>query len=157
MDDNAQRRQAVELLQRFGLKEYEAKAFVALTRRETGTAKEISETSETPRTRVYDAIRVLETKGLVETQHSNPQVFRAVSLDEAINVVRTEYEERAESLRQTLGGLDPVDTGSETEVTHEVWALSGSAGLVGRAEQLIDDTDREVIFGSGSRRSSPMW
>jgi hypothetical protein len=94
MDDVSNRDQAVELLQQLGLKEYEAKSFVALARRQRGTAKDISETSEVPRTRVYDAVRVLESKGLVETQHSNPQVFRAVSIDEAVSTLQSESSAR---------------------------------------------------------------
>ena len=126
MDDISNQDQAIDLLQQLGLKEYEAKSFVALARRQRGTAKDISETSEVPRTRVYDAIRVLESKGLVETQHSNPQVFRAVSIDEAVNILQSVYAERTESLRNALSGLEPTDGGDSTEATHEVWSLSGA-------------------------------
>jgi sugar-specific transcriptional regulator TrmB len=149
MDDISNQEHAVELLQQLGLKEYEAKSFVALSRRASGTAKDISETSEVPRTRVYDAIRVLESKGLVETQHSNPQVFRAVSIDEAADTLRTEYEDRTESLRRTLQGLKPVEDEDVTEVTHEVWALSGDAGITSRTQQLIENADEELLLVIG--------
>ncbi|MFT4923715.1 MAG: sugar-specific transcriptional regulator TrmB, partial [Haloarculaceae archaeon] len=43
--------EAIELLQELGLKEYEAKCFVALCRLPQGTAKDISEISDVPRTR----------------------------------------------------------------------------------------------------------
>ena len=129
MDDITNQEQAIELLQQLGLKEYEAKSFVALARRQRGTAKDISDTSEVPRTRVYDAIRVLESKGLVETQHSNPQVFRAVSVDEAVNTLQSEYVERTESLRNTLSGLDPIDGDEQTETTHEVCPSPGTKAL----------------------------
>src|SRR6056297_2335517 len=102
MTEISNQTRAIDLLQELGLKEYEAKSFVALARRQHGTAKDISETSDVPRTRVYDAVRVLESKGLVETQHSNPQVFRAVSIDEAVDTLQAEYIERAESLRSDL-------------------------------------------------------
>lgn len=149
MDDTSNQDQAIELLQQLGLKEYEAKSFVALARRQRGTAKDISETSEVPRTRVYDAIRVLESKGLVETQHSNPQVFRAVSIDEAVNTLRSEYVERADSLRNALSGLEPTDNEDITEATHEVWAISGDQGITSRTEQLIEGTTDEVILVIG--------
>jgi len=152
MDDTSKQEQAIGLLQELGLKEYEAKSFVALTRRQSGTAKDISETSEVPRTRVYDAIRVLEEKGLVETQHSNPQVFRAVSIDEAINTLQAEYTERTESLRDTLQGLEPVDDTQSTEVTHEVWTLADDQGITSRTEQLLKQAEDEAILvvGHGS-------
>ncbi|MFB6191827.1 MAG: TrmB family transcriptional regulator [Haloarculaceae archaeon] len=148
MDDVSNRKQAIELLQQLGLKEYEAKSFVALTRRE----RDISETSEVPRTRVYDAIRVLESKGLVETQHSNPQVFRAVTIEEAVNTLRSEYVERSESLRDALSGLEPTDDEETTETTHEVWAISGGQGITSRTRQLIEGASDELILviGHGS-------
>jgi sugar-specific transcriptional regulator TrmB len=149
MDDVTNRDQAIELLQQLGLKEYEAKSFVALTRRQHGTAKDISETSEVPRTRVYDAIRVLESKGLVETQHSNPQVFRAVPIDEAVDTLRSEYVERTESLRDTLNGLEQADDGDRTEATHEVWSISGQQGITSRTRQLIDGATEELILVIG--------
>ncbi len=149
MDDISNQSQAIELLQELGLKQYEAEAFVALTRRQRGTAKDISDSSEVPRTRVYDAIRVLESKGLVETQHSTPQVFRAVSIDEAVNTLQSEYIERAESLRSTLGGLEPADDADTTEATHEVWAISGNQGITSRTKQLIEGATNELIFVIG--------
>ncbi|WP_171006658.1 TrmB family transcriptional regulator [Halalkalirubrum salinum] len=149
MDNVSNQNQAIELLQQLGLKEYEAKSFVALARRQYGTAKDISETSEVPRTRVYDAVRVLETKGLVETQHSNPQVFRAVSIDEAVNTLQSEYVERTESLRGALSGLEPSDDEHTTEATHEVWVLSGDQGITSRTQQLIEGATDELILVVG--------
>ena len=60
---------AVTALQELGLKEYEAQCFVGLSRLPSGTAKQLSEITDVPRTRVYDAIRLLEAQGLVEVQH----------------------------------------------------------------------------------------
>ncbi|QKY21948.1 TrmB family transcriptional regulator (plasmid) [Halolamina sp. CBA1230] len=148
MNDGTNRQDAIELLQELGLKEYEARSFVALARRENGTAKDISEMSEVPRTRVYDAIRVLESKGLVETQHTSPQVFRAVSIDEAVNTLRTEYADRVSSLRSALRGLEPPDDESE-DVTHEVWSLSGEQGITSRTQQLIEGASEEVVLVIG--------
>jgi sugar-specific transcriptional regulator TrmB len=148
MDEMTDKDEAIELLQQLGLKEYEAKSFVALSRRQRGTAKEVSEGSEVPRTRVYDAVRALESKGLVETQHSNPQVFRAVSVDEAVNTLQSEYINRTRSLRSALGGLESPDE-DEGESTHEVWSLSGNEGITTRTGNLIKDATDEVILVVG--------
>jgi sugar-specific transcriptional regulator TrmB len=146
MTDLSNRQQAVELLQQLGLKEYEAKCFVALSRLPHGTAKEISETSEVPRTRVYDAIRVLETKGLVEVQHSNPQRFRAVPIDEAAETLRQEYESRTTTLVEALENVEPAPAGESEEVTHEVWSLSDVSAIATRTGELIDAADREIVL-----------
>ena len=149
MDDIASHEEANELLQQLGLKEYEAKTFVALTRLPQGTAREISEISDVPRTRVYDAVRVLESKGLVEVQHSNPQQFRAVSIDEAADTLHEEYATRTDTLRDVLGSIDVAATDVEADVTHEVWALSGTTAIRNRTQQLIDEADQEVVLVVG--------
>jgi sugar-specific transcriptional regulator TrmB len=146
MKELSSHRQSVELLQQLGLKEYESKSFVALARLPKGTAKEISEISDVPRTRVYDAIRVLESKGLVEVQHSNPQQFRAVPVSEAAETLRREFESRTDSLAEVLEDLDPAPREEDDEVTHEVWSLSGTATIANRTQQLIDDAESEVVL-----------
>lgn len=149
MEDLSSIEQAVELLQQLGLKEYEAKSFVALSRLPQGTAKEISEISEVPRTRVYDSIRVLETKGLVESQQSSPQQFRAVSNDEVADTLKRQYTDRAEKLRETLEGLEPAVEDTKTELTHEVWSLSGATAIANRSEDLIADAEEELVLVLG--------
>lgn len=119
---------------------------MALSRLPKGTAKTISETSEVPRTRVYDAIRVLEAKGLVEVQHSNPQQFRAVSIEEASETLREEYNSRMETLVDALGDIEPTLPDDDQEVTHEVWALSGVTPISNRAQQLIDAAGQEIVL-----------
>ncbi len=147
MNEISNQEQAIDLLQQLGLKEYEARCFVALARLPKGTAKEISDTSEVPRTRVYDAIRVLETKGLVEIQHSNPQQFRAVPIEEAAETLRQEYESRTATLVEALTAIEPAEpNGGDEEVTHEVWALSGTAAITNRTQQLIDAAGREIVL-----------
>jgi len=44
--------EAIEVLQQLGLKEYEARCFVGLTRVSAGTAKKLSDLTEVPRTRI---------------------------------------------------------------------------------------------------------
>jgi sugar-specific transcriptional regulator TrmB len=149
MDDLSSKQQAIEQLQQLGLKEYEARAFVALARLPSGTAKDVSEIAEVPRTRVYDAVRVLETKGLVEIQHSSPQVFRAVSIEEAVETLLGEYQSRTEQLEDALQGLESAKQETGQETVHEIWALSGHRAIVNRTQQLLDEASRELALVIG--------
>src|SRR6056297_1889828 len=108
--------EATEVLQQLGLKEYEARCFVGLSLISSGTAKQLSEITDVPRTRVYDAVRVLEAQGLVEVQHSSPQKFRAVSLDEATETLRDQYEARVDRLTSALERTEQVDSTAEDPV-----------------------------------------
>lgn len=148
MTTNDSLEEAVEVLQQLGLKEYEARCFVGLSRLHTGTAKRLSEMTEVPRTRVYDAIRVLEAQGLVEIQHSSPQQFRAVPLDEATETLRDQYEDRVERLHDALDTVEIVDQDDETPV-QQIWAMSGGDAIENRTDQLIKDASEEVVLVVG--------
>lgn len=138
--------EAVSLLQELGLQEYEARCFLALTQLPNGTAKEIHEISDVPRTRVYDAIRVLESQGLVEVQHSSPQRFRAVDIEEATRTLRQKYSSRIETLESYLESVEHRDTETDSDQVQEVWSLTGRDAIDSRTLDLLDDADSEIAF-----------
>ena len=148
MGTNDDQERAVEILQQLGLKEYEANCYVGLTRVEDATAKDLSEITSVPRTRVYDAIRVLEARGLVEIQHSNPQRFRAVPLNEAIGTLRDQFESQFESLSESIGNLESVEEDRDS-ISQEVWALSGREAIANRTRQLLAEATEEVVLVIG--------
>jgi len=140
--------EAVAELQQFGLKEYEAKCFVGLTRLDTGTAKTLGQITDVPRTRVYDAVRVLESKGLVEIHHSSPRQFRAVSLEEAMATLRDQYETRLERVEASLESLDAVDS-AEQGPDQEVWSITGATAIDNRLTDLLEAATDEVVLVLG--------
>jgi len=143
--DNIQ--EAVDVLQQLGLKEYEAQCFVGLSQVPSGTAKKLSEMTDVPRTRVYDAVRVLESKGLVEIQHSSPQRFRAVSLSEATETLRDQYEARADRLHSALDSIQmDTDDGDDESSIQEVWSMTGSTAIEQRTNTLLSQADSEIVL-----------
>ncbi|MFW6320566.1 MAG: TrmB family transcriptional regulator [Halohasta sp.] len=140
--------EAVEVLQQLGLKEYEARCFVGLSRLSAGTAKQLSEMTDVPRTRVYDAVRILEAQGLVEIQHSSPQQFRAVSLSEATETLRGQYESRVERLQNALDNVEMAEDREESSI-QQVWAMTGSAAIESRTNELLDKATSEIVFVVG--------
>lgn len=140
--------EATEVLQQLGLKEYEARCFVGLSRVSSGTAKQLSEMTEVPRTRVYDAIRMLEAQGLVEIQHSSPQRFRAVSIDEATETLHDQYEDRVQRLHNALEAVEVVET-EETSDLQEVWSMSGRQAIENRTADLIRGATDEIVLVIG--------
>lgn len=136
---------AVEVLQQLGLKKYEATCFVGLSKLSGGTAKQLSEATGVPRTRAYDAIRVLEARGLVEVQRTTPQRFRAVPVPEAVEVIRDRYESRVERLRAALEDIERT----RPEVEHgvrEVRTVSGREAVTDQIHELIEGATDEVVF-----------
>ena len=111
--------------------------------------KKISDTAEVPRTRVYDAVRVLESSGLVEIQHGNPQYFRAVGVNEAVVILGDRYSSRIDELDQALHGLENREANSDQE-PHEVWSLATTASITTRAQEMIRGGSEEVFLIIGS-------
>lgn len=144
--------EAAEVLQQLGLREYEAKCFVGLTRLSSGTAKRLGEITDVPRTRVYDAVRVLEAQGLVEVQHSNPKRFRAVPLSEAMDTLRDQYEQRVERLADALDSVEQVETEGAGSA-HEVWAMNGADAVAHRTRETVANADAEVVLVVGHARA----
>lgn len=138
---------AVKRLQELGLKTYEARCLVGGTRTGVVTARELAEATDVPRTRVYDVVRVLEDRGLVEIQHASPQRFRPVPVDEVIDTLRDQFEPRITELEAALRTLGEVDDRRSADL--EVWALSGSEAVDNRAERLVEDADDEVVVVVG--------
>lgn len=133
---------AVEALVKLGLTEYEAKCFVALVRVDQGTAKEISQLSEVPRSRVYDTVERLHQRGLVDVQQSEPRRYRAVSRAEALERLRRDYNSSIESAETALGEVESA----KTEEDKGMWAVADTDHVNDRVETLLDDAEEHVHF-----------
>ncbi|MFC7008304.1 TrmB family transcriptional regulator [Halalkalicoccus salilacus] len=97
--------EAVNLLEELGLTEYEARCFVALSRVGNASAKEVSDLSGVPRSRVYDAVERLHRRGLVDVQQSDPRQYQALPKDDALAVLRERYTTTLDATDEALSGL----------------------------------------------------
>lgn len=152
MSSDRQEEHAVTLLQELGLKEYEARCFVALTRLPTAKAREIGEVADVPRTRVYDAVERLAELGLVETEEASPKRFRAVGIDEALAVLRREYDQQITELEETLESVEAIRDAESNPEPSGIWTISGIATIRSRAAELVEESDGEIVYliGDGS-------
>lgn len=146
MTDERTQSRATDQFQQLGLREYEAKCFVALTGLESGTAREVSERIDVPRTRVYEAVRVLESEGLVEIQHSSPQRFRAVPVAEAVSILTHRYESRLERLEASLREVESTRGDRDSQPEQEVWAVRDPETIATRSESLLNQASDEVFL-----------
>jgi len=133
---------AVNALEQLGLTEYEARCFVALTRIPHGTAKEVGQVADIPRSRVYETVEQLQRKGLVAMEEGEPRTYQSVSIDSAVRMLRQEYKSYFETVEQSLRQLKPA----YKEAQQAVWAISNHEQVTGRVIDLIDDADEEIVF-----------
>lgn len=136
----AEEHEAVKALEELGLSNYEAKCFVALCHVPQGTAKEISQISEVPRSRVYDTVNRLHERGLVDIQQSDPREYKAVPKEAAFERLRRDYDATIESANEALENLQPVQSKDD----QGVWATTSSEHVVDRIVTLLDDAKHSV-------------
>jgi len=108
----------MESLCDLGLSSYEDRAYRALLALGSGTAREVSEESEVPMGRIYDALNGLTSRGLVREQTAGePKRYAPVepgtAVDRLIDARREElraeiesYEASRDALVERLGSLD---------------------------------------------------
>ena len=98
--------EAVETLKGLGLTFVQAKVYLTLSSLPKNIAS-ISECSKVPRTDLYRVLHELETKGLVERIIANPIEYKAVSLNECLDILiqartrqSSDLQNRAAKLRK---------------------------------------------------------
>jgi len=138
---------AVAALKELGLSNYEARVFVALQRLGTGTAQEVSETSEVPRSQVYGAADDLAERGLVEVVESSPKRYRPVSLDAAREQLRTRIEREHERAFENLESVrnERADRTDEGDVS----TLHGRHAVHERVAALVERASEQVVLIAG--------
>ncbi|WP_148416242.1 TrmB family transcriptional regulator [Haloferax sp. KTX1] len=134
---------AIEQLEQFGLSAYAARTFVALTGLGIGTAADISEVSEVPRTRVYDAVDELRERGLVDVQQSSPKKFWAVSAETTCQKFEREMRQRTSLL---MASLQELGTAQRKQEQRGVWTVDGQSAVTDRVLEFIGGADDELVY-----------
>ncbi len=83
----------------FGMTEYEAKVYLTLLVRGAQEASKVSKTSGLPRPHTYSVLKSLQMRGLVTVIPEAVNRYRAVPLDEGLDVLIEEKEKQFDSLR----------------------------------------------------------
>jgi HTH-type transcriptional regulator, sugar sensing transcriptional regulator len=76
-----------ERLARLGLPSYEARAYLALTRRDTSTAAQVARLSSVPRQRIYDVLASLVEKGLASARPGKVVKYAATAPEQAMDAL----------------------------------------------------------------------
>jgi sugar-specific transcriptional regulator TrmB len=92
----------VEKLQRVGLTQYEAKAYLALLNTHLSTATKIAEKSGVPRTKIYSVLEALKHKGWVRVYSGVPLLFKAIEPLTVFEKVKGDLETFLQSVQTTL-------------------------------------------------------
>jgi HTH-type transcriptional regulator, sugar sensing transcriptional regulator len=96
-------------LTRLGLTSYEAKAYLALLRRESSTAAQAARLANVPRQRIYDVLASLVDKGLAATRPGQVVKYSAIAPELALErLVSDQRQQLADLERQTSALIDEL-------------------------------------------------
>ena len=144
-DDSSDRARstAITQLKALGLSTYAARTFVALVSLGEGTAQDVSDVAEVPRTRVYDAADELRERGLVDLKQSKPTQYWAISTETTGRHFKEEYDHRVAELTDALGALEPSNASDEQR---GVWTVTGRDTVTERVVDFVSGAEDEVVY-----------
>nr|WP_319539117.1 helix-turn-helix domain-containing protein [uncultured Methanospirillum sp.] len=124
----------IENLVKLGLKEYEAKIYVALVGIREANARTIHEISGVPRPRVYDILSELTAKGFVEVREGSPLFYRFVPPDVVIAKLQKDLNHAAE---ESIAVLETLSTKKDEEFV-PLWHVKGDWSITRHLNLLIE-------------------
>jgi sugar-specific transcriptional regulator TrmB len=134
-------------LEKMGLTENEAKAYVGLVSLGEATAREVHELTNVPRAKIYEVLKVLAKRGYLEVRQGSPTYFRAVDPKQVIGKIKDEFINCA---IETLDQLNELSY--ELPRTSPVWCIQSEWGIKNRIREILNGVKEELIVFSSSPR-----
>ena len=137
--------QLISNLEKLGLTENEAKAYVGLVSLREATAREIHELTNVPRAKIYEILKALGKKGYLEVRQGSPTYFRAVDPEQVIGKIKDELLACANEALDQLKELS-----YELPQTSPVWCIQSEWGIKNRIKEILSGAKEEVIIYSSN-------
>lgn len=130
---------SVDKLVKIGLSEYEARAYLALLRKNPVTGHGLARLAGVPRSMIACVTDGLVARGAVVTLPIGETTkYAPVPAEEFLDRLRREQGELMAALKEELGGL------SDTPDLNCVWNITGRANIVARARSMISQARRRI-------------
>ena len=124
--------------ERFDLNEYEINAYLAVLEHGQLSASEIADETDIPQPRVYDTVRSLAERGLVELQESRPIQALAIDPEEA-------FADAHASLEALISDLEARYTEPARE-TGAVSLIKSRSSILRYIEEVIEAAEYELVL-----------
>jgi HTH-type transcriptional regulator, sugar sensing transcriptional regulator len=135
-------RKLAAVLEKLGLSDYEARAYVALVVKNHATADELADVSMLPRTSVYKALRTLEEKKYVTSTVGRPTTYHPVSVEEVRARTLGELNEMFDKLASIKGML------SEKGTPQLVYTIIDKKRVMAKIGDMIESAKKSIMISS---------
>lgn len=127
----------IESLKTMGITEYESKVYSALVLFDHAEVKQIYEYLDAPKPSVYQSLRTLTEKGLVQVVSSKPAIYRATDPKIALRHMAEVYKKAEENALKELKNLEKSRI--ETEDLDIIWTLFGLENIEHSLEEMMSN------------------
>ncbi|HZX20529.1 MAG TPA: helix-turn-helix domain-containing protein [archaeon] len=145
----------LDSIKKFGLNEYEAKAYGALLKTGKGSAVSVSKGAGIPRARVYDVLVSLEKKGFVVKSASKPIEFTVVTPLKVFNAVagrkKKELETSLAEVETIASALEKSVSFSGSEESESAWIIEGRHNIYSKIGEQLDNCKEAVVISSSEQ------
>ena len=138
--------QLISNLEKLGLTENEARAYIGLVSLREAKASDIHELTNVPRAKIYEILRSLAKKGYLEVRQGTPTYFRAVDPKQIIVKMKDEFLNYATDATETLNQFNELNF--ELPKISPVWCIQSSWGIKNRIREILAEAKEEVIVFS---------
>lgn len=132
----------IESLKTLGLTEYEAKVYSGLVQFGQAEVKQIYEYLEMPKPSVYQSLKTLTDKGLVQMVSSRPAIYRATQPKIALRHMTDVHRKAEDDAMLELEELEKSRVGQE--YPNVIWSLFGQENVEHKLEEMFDGASRSV-------------
>lgn len=124
----------IKTLKSLGLTQYEAQAYVALTRLPRATALEVSQHSGVPKAKVYEALSSLAERGFVDMAPGTPRVFIARPPQAVVAALRDAFNRTADQAAELFARINRIE---EVDTLPLAWSLPSERAVLSKLGDLI--------------------
>ncbi len=139
-------RNTLDALKSLGLSDYEIKAYIANISIISGTATEISLSSNVPRSKIYEVLKSLAKKGFVEIERGKPLKFNVIPPHEVFEKSRKQMKEQLDDAENELNLLYENQI---PNVPAPLWLIHGPEKIVKKEIEIISRAKRSLFIMGG--------
>ncbi len=140
----------LKILKNLGLSENEAKVFIQLSKTGPKKVGQLSKQVEISRVQLYQILRNLQKKGIVESTFEYPTKYNAIPLDRVLDMFIANKEEEATILRKKkktiLQNWNDISIKFSDVSENKFIVLQSNKIIFSKIRQMIKNS-KEIIYG----------
>ncbi len=132
--------QAIIALEQLGFSTYESRVYLGLLRQSPITGYQLSKLSGVPRSRIYETLERLTTKGYAVALQTEPTEYSPLAVRELLAHLQEHFEGTLSTLEAELRKV------SVAPATESIWNLRGREDILRRARTMISHAQESIYL-----------